>query len=255
MQDVEMLLRWAKQIKKELNKKDKLFLDKLETAFVVEYTHNSTAIEGNTLTLMETKLVLEDKLSVDGKELREIYETVNHEQAYRYVQKLIENKILLSADVVKDLHEILVKNIFQGGIFRNNNVRITGATFRPPEPEQMFADVQKFFADLSVNNKSMNVIQYAAWTHAEFVRIHPFPDGNGRICRLLMNYQLMQQGLFPVSIAKENKLDYYKALEEYAVQGNLQPFSDFVFQTEKERLQELAKDLGIKTPPPYGHFL
>lgn len=245
MQDVAKLLRWAEQIRCELNKQDKSFRDNLERTFVVEYTHNSTAIEGNTLTLLETKVVLEDKLTVPGKELREIYEAVNHEAAYRYVQKLLSDNVPLSQDVVKDLHEILVKNIFQGGIFRNHNVRITGAMHRPPEPEIMFQDIGRFFFNLPVMENACDAFELAAWTHAEFVKIHPFPDGNGRICRLLMNYQLMRKGLFAVSIAKEDKLEYYKALEEYAVHDNLQPFTDFVFKVEEQRLQELAKDLGI----------
>lgn len=246
MQDVAKLLRWAEQIRCELNKREKSFRDNLERAFVVEYTHNSTAIEGNTLTLLETKVVLEDKLSVPGKELREIYEAVNHEAAYHYVQKLLNEDAPLSQDVVKDLHEILVKNIFQGGIFRNHNVRITGAMHRPPEPEIMFQDIGRFFFNLPVMENACDAVELAAWTHAEFVKIHPFPDGNGRICRLLMNYQLMRKGLFAVSIAKEDKLEYYKTLEEYAVHDNLQPFADFVFKAEEQRLQELAKDLGIK---------
>ena len=245
MQDVAKLLRWAEQIRCELNKQDKSFRDNLERTFVVEYTHNSTAIEGNTLTLLETKVVLEDKLTVPGKELREIYEAVNHEAAYRYVQKLLSDNVPLSQNVVKDLHEILVKNIFQGGIFRNHNVRITGAMHRPPEPEIMFQDIGRFFFNLPVMENACDAVELAAWTHAEFVKIHPFPDGNGRICRLLMNYQLMRKGLFAVSIAKEDKLEYYKALEEYAVHDDLQPFADFVFKAEEQRLQELAKDLGI----------
>ena len=245
MQDVAKLLRWAEQIRCELNKQDKSFRDNLERTFVVEYTHNSTAIEGNTLTLLETKVVLEDKLTVPGKELREIYEAVNHEAAYRYVQKLLGENVSLSQDVVKDLHEILVKNIFQGGILRNHNVRITGAMHRPPEPEIMFQDIGRFFFNLPVMENACDAVELAAWTHAEFVKIHPFPDGNGRICRLLMNYQLMRKGLFAVSIAKEDKLEYYKTLEEYAVHDNLQPFADFVFKVEEQRLQELAKDLGI----------
>ena len=246
MVDFQKLLQWAEVIKTELNKKDKILQEKLETAFVVEYTHNSTAIEGNTLTLVETKVVLEDKLSVPGKELREIYETVNHEKAYQYVKKLIKEKVPLSMKTVKDLHEILVQNIFQGGVFRDHNVRITGAGHRPPEPEQMFCDLQKFFADIPLNNKKMNGLEMAAWLHAELVKIHPFPDGNGRICRLIMNYQLLASGLFAVSINKNDKLDYYQALEEYAIKNNLQPFIELVSRCEKERLEELAADLGVK---------
>lgn len=250
MQDFQKLLQWAEQIRTELNKRDALFREKLENAFVVEYTHNSTAIEGNTLTLLETKVVLEDKLSVPGKELREIYEAVNHEKAYQYVQQLISRQEPLSPSVVKDLHELLVANIFQGGIFRSHNVRITGALHRPPEPEQMFADIQRFFEDLPVCEQKFDAVGLAAWTHAELVRIHPFSDGNGRLCRLLMNYQLMRRGLFAVSIAKEDKLEYYKALEEYAVHDDLQPFTDFVFKAEEQRLKELQRDLDITGLPP-----
>lgn len=87
----------------------------------------------------------------------------------------------------------------------------------------------------------MNSIEYAAWTHAEFVRIHPFIDGNGRTSRLLMNYQLMSDGFLPVSIAKENRLDYYNDLETYAVQGKIGQFADLVAELEEEQLDGYIK--------------
>lgn len=99
----------------------------------------------------------------------------------------------------------------------------------------MCAD-KNFYADLRWKNKELNPIELAAWTHAEFVRIHPFIDGNGRTSRLIMNYQLMINGFLPVSIAKENRLEYYNALEEYAVNGSLGWFSELIATLEEEQL-------------------
>ena len=87
----------------------------------------------------------------------------------------------------------------------------------------------------------MNGIELAAWTHAEFVRIHPFEDGNGRTSRMIMNYQLMADGFLPVSIAKENRLEYFEALEAYAVEGKLEPFADMIAVLEEQRLNEYLK--------------
>lgn len=209
-----------------------------ENAFEIEYTHESTAIEGNTLTLMETKVVLEDAISVGGKHLREIYEVVNHRKAYRLIKaRLLERKLLDEA-LVKDIHAQLMENIFQGGFYRNVNVRITGASHNPPEPGEAFKQMKLFFADMEWRSKG-NPLEYAAWTHAEFVRIHPFVDGNGRTSRLIMNYQLMRSGFLPVSVHKTERLEYFLALEEYAVKGNLQPFVEYVAKLEEQRLDEL----------------
>lgn len=209
-----------------------------ENAFEIEYTHESTAIEGNTLTLMETKVVLEDAISVGGKHLREIYEVVNHRKAYRLIKaRLLERKLLDEA-LVKDIHAQLMENIFQGGFYRNVNVRITGASHTPPEPGEAFKQMKLFFADMEWRSKG-NPLEYAAWTHAEFVRIHPFVDGNGRTSRLIMNYQLMQSGFLPVSVPKTERLEYFLALEEYAVKGNLQSFVEYVAKLEEQRLDEL----------------
>lgn len=207
-------------------------------SFDVEYAHNSTAIEGNTLSLIQTKVILEDGLSVGGKALREIYEVANHDRAFSYVKRAVSEGRLLDEEMLKDIHALLMENIMVGGVYRSVEVRITGAGFRPPAPQEMFQQMRWFFADMPRQREKLNAIEWAAWTHAEFVRIHPFPDGNGRTARILMNLQLLTEGFQPISIAKEERLAYYEALEAYAVRGELAPFTEMVAALEEARLDE-----------------
>ena len=178
---------------KRISEKQKLYEDGKSTlhevtiesynnAFEVEFTHNSTAIEGNTLTLIETKVVLEDGISVGGKALREIFEVVNHRKAFRYVKQCIREGLPLSEKIVKDIDALIMENIIVGGIYRNEEVFISGASHTPPARNEMYIQIKNFFADL-MYKKDLNPIELAAWTHVEFVRIHPFQDGNGRTSR------------------------------------------------------------------------
>ena len=204
-------------------------------AFELEYTHHSTAIEGNTLTLLETKAVLEEGLSVGGKKLREIYEVVNHDKAYRYVKECIAKELPLEEKIVKDIHAMLMENIMTGGNYRNVDVYISGAAHTPPTPNEMYRQVEVFYTDLQEREWN-NVIELAVWTQGEFVRLCPFVDGNGSTSRLMMNYQLMAHGFLPVSIAKENRLAYFDALEAYAVRQELSPFADMIAVLEEQQL-------------------
>lgn len=233
----ERLLQKKEQLDQIRNTLPKEALESFDRSFDIEYAHNSTAIEGNTLTLIQTKAILEDGLSVGGKTIREIYEVANHAKAFTYVKKRIAEGHPLDEAVMKDIHALLMENILIGGIYRNVEVRISGAGFRPPSPNEMYRQIKDFFADLPYRTDS-NAIELAAWTHAEFVKIHPFADGNGRTSRMLMNYQLMAQGFLPVSIAKEDRLEYFDALEAYAVSGNLIPFTDLIAALEEVRLDE-----------------
>lgn len=208
-----------------------------EKAFEIEFAHNSTAIEGNTLTLMETKVVLEDGIAIGGKSLREIYEVVNHKKAYQYVKDCIKEGLALDEKIVKDIHALLMENILTGGIYRREEVVISGASHTPPAGNDMYAQIKNFYMELA-EKSSLNGIELAAWTHAEFVRIHPFLDGNGRTSRLLMNYQLLKNGFLPVSVAKEDRLDYYNALDKYAAEGDLQPFMELVATLEEKQLDK-----------------
>lgn len=217
-----------------------------EECFDIEYTHHSTAIEGNTLTLIETKVLLEDKISIGGKSIREIYEVVNHNKAFQYLKNCISEGAPLNEKIVKDFHSILMENILSGGIYRNVEVRITGAKHKPPVPSEMYYQIKDFYASLQNGIYNENAIELAAWTHAEFVKIHPFQDGNGRTSRLIMNYQLMANGFLPVIISKESRLEYFNALEEYAVNNNLQPFADMIAELELAQLNQylsLSKEL------------
>jgi len=136
---------------------------------------------------------------------------------------------------LRDMHAILMENIMIGGIYRNVDVYISGARHTPPSPNEAYNQIKNFYADLPYKTE-MNGIELAAWTHAEFVKIHPFVDGNGRTSRLIMNYQLMVHGFLPISIAKESRLEYFKALESYAVDADLKPFVDFIVALEEQRL-------------------
>lgn len=212
-------------------------LKSFEKSFDVEYAHNSTAIEGNTLSLIQTKAILEDGLSIGGKTLREIYEVANHAKAFSFLKTCVLEQKPLDESIAKDIHALLMENILPGGIYRNVDVRISGAGFKPPVPNEMYRQIKLFFADLAYR-ADLNPIELAAWTHAEFVKIHPYVDGNGRASRMLMNYQLMAKGFLPVSIAKENRLEYFEALEAYAVEGRLLQFADMVADLEEKRLDE-----------------
>ncbi len=244
--DLSLLEQKKDFVNANINTLPKAALDNYSMAFEIEYTHNSTAIEGNTLTLMETKLLLEDKLSVGGKNLREIYEVVNHNKAFAYVSGRIADHLPLDEKAIKDIHALLMDNIIIGGIYRNVDVYISGAQHTPPTPNEMYQQIKNFYIDLQID-KYHNSIESAAWTHAEFVKIHPFVDGNGRTSRLIMNYQLMAGGYLPISIPKEERLRYFECLEAYAVQGDLTMFTAFIAELEEKRLDYYIKAIKDNT--------
>lgn len=210
-------------------------LESFEQAFNIEYTHHSTAMEGNTLTLIETKAVIEDGISVGGKALREIYEVANHSKAFGYAKQKISERAALDEKLVKDIHAVLMENIITGGVYRSCDVAITGASHTPPSPNEMYNQIKYFYEML--DRGDLNPIELAAWVHAEFVRIHPFPDGNGRTARLIMNYSLMEKGFLPVNISTDNRIAYYENLDKYAAEGDLNPFADFIAELEVKRLE------------------
>lgn len=206
-----------------------------EDNFRIEFTHDSTAIEGNTLTLIETKMILEDGITPKEIKLKELDEIRGHADAWDFVKEKVAENCILSESILKDIHERILPVRGIGGIYRTVAVYIKGARHTPPSPYKVREAMKDFFYEL--NHRTFNnTLEKAAWIHAEFVKIHPFQDGNGRTARLLMNYQLMLDGLFPTSVKKADRERYFSVLEEYAVAGNIVPFVQLLQENMEKEL-------------------
>lgn len=189
-------------------------LEKLQESLAIEWTYNSNAIEGNTISLNETKLVLEQGITVRGKSLREHFEIYNHEKAIRYLYSLVNEPFPIRCIDMLKLHELVMQNIedeFAGRI-RNAGVRITGANFTPPNAAKVSDYLDELFSFINENPSELNVLLLATVFHHRFVWIHPFFDGNGRTVRLAMNLLFIRAGFPPAIILKNDRKKYYDAL-------------------------------------------
>lgn len=154
------LLRKKERYQQGKDKIPQLTATSYEQAFEIEYTHNSTAIEGNTLTLIETKLILEDQISVGGKTIREIYEQINHQKAFRYVKECVANRLLLDEEIVKEIHAMLMRNILKGGVYRNGDIYLSGAQHTPPSPKEMCCQLKDFYENLLCKGEQLSPKEY-----------------------------------------------------------------------------------------------
>jgi len=189
---------------------------KLEEQFIVEWTYNSNAIEGNTLTLRETELVINRGLTIGKKSLKEHFEAINHKDGIQYLYDFIKKKKELDEGTILALHKKILKNIddTEAGHYRTSNVMITGAIHIPPSAVKINKLINEFFEWYYENKKKLSVAELAAWVHYRIVHIHPFIDGNGRTARLLMNLILIQNGYPPAVILNVDRQKYYRALKE-----------------------------------------
>ena len=213
-------------------------LQRLQEEFLVEYTYNSNAIGGNTLTLQETALVLEG-VTIDRKPLKDHLEAVGHKDAFLYVQRLVENKVPFSERVIKQIHTlVLIDRPEDRGIYRRIPVRIIGAYHTPPEPvfvpEQMKQLIKEF------SKKKLHPIESAALLHLKFERIHPFVDGNGRTGRLLLNLFLMQNGYPPINVKFTDRKRYYETFGSYYRDNNAGAMVQMIAEYVVERLYKYA---------------
>lgn len=204
---------------------------------VLEWTYHSNAIEGNTLTLKETKVVLEG-ITIGGKSMREHFEVINHKQAIDYVETIVQNQNALSEWQIKSIHQLVLKNIddHNAGQYRQENVVIAGAEHLQPNcfkvPEAMTALIEQYQA-----STNWHPVELAARLHVDFVGIHPFIDGNGRTSRLLMNFELMRHGYLPIIIPVEQRLSYYEALDTAHTENDYDLFINLVSDLERQTLQ------------------
>lgn len=228
-------------LKKELDSKrpiPKETLKSLRESINLEWTYNSNGIEGNTLTLRETQVVLEG-ITVGGKSIKEHLEAINHEKAILFLDDLVKDNEPISEWNIKNIHQLILKDIDNenAGRYRKENVTIKGATHIPPDYLKVPELIEKLILTYNTWSEYHPIIQ-AALLHGELVKIHPFVDGNGRTSRLLMNLVLMSNGYNPVIIKKESRLKYYEALDEAHTTGNYTDFVKLVTELEVEMLKK-----------------
>lgn len=222
-------------------------LRNLHEELVLRWTYHSNAIEGNTLTLMETKVVLEG-ITVGGKLLREHFEAINHRDAILYVEDIVRREEPLSEWQIRNLHRLVLKQIDDdnAGSYRKLNVTIAGARHVPPDmllvPEQMAALMHWYDSEAA----SLHPVVRAARLHVDFVKIHPFVDGNGRTARLLLNLELLKAGFPAIVLPVERRLAYYQALDRAHVDGAMDDFLALVMACVREGFEPYWHVLGIK---------
>jgi len=234
----------SEEIDKKLNKLNSLRplskeqLLNLKNYFDIEFTYNSNALEGNTLSYSETRLILNEGLTIGGKSLNEHLEAINHKEAIDFIESLSQNRDISLKDI-KDIHYLILKSIDSknAGRFRDIEVGVrqaNGSIHRFCEPLKIDENMRDFIEHLN-SDKSHTIIK-SAMAHLNFVTIHPFSDGNGRTARLLMNLTLLQDGYPLTVIKKEDRVEYIEAIETFQESGDSDIFIEFIANRVDESL-------------------
>ena len=215
---------------------------RLNEDFMIEYTYNSNAIEGNTLTLRETDMVLRG-ITIEQKPLKDHMEAVGHKDAFYYVVDLVKSKSQLTESIIKQIHSIvLADKPMDKGTYRRVPVRILGAYTVPVQPYAIEPKMNELLYDYSQSNA--NIVEKLALFHIRFEGIHPFIDGNGRTGRLVVNLELMKAGYPPIDIKFTDRKRYYDAFDAYHTKGDLSPMTKLFAEYLNARLDEYLEILN-----------
>jgi Fic family protein len=213
-------------------------------AFKVNYTYDAISLEGhNRMPYEDVKRLIELKRLLNYSE-REQKEVLNHVKAFEKVLELVSQKIKLTEEHVKDIHEILVDGIFQGGIYRNVNIQMMGSKHQPTDHAKVYDRMHKLFESIANNNK-LSDLDKAIEMHAGISKIHPFLDANGRLSRLILNFYLLEANYLPMSIHLNDKSEYISHLETFKESKNIQPLKLFVISNLVKRYEEVIEQLEI----------
>lgn len=226
-------------------------VQRLQEELMVEWIYNSNAIEGNTLTLQETRLILETGLTIGGKSLREHFEVINHRAAIDYVEALVAEQAALTPFYVRQIHQLVLTQIDNdsAGQYRQLPVRIAGSSHTPPESWEVERLIQAWGDWVNHESIAWHSVERAALAHHRLVEIHPFIDGNGRTARLVMNLLLMQTGYPPTIIMKVNRQQYYRVLAQ-ADSGKPGPLVNLVGRAVERSLTLYLEACTPRTKPP-----
>lgn len=220
-------------------------VEAIKEVFLVEHTYNSNAIEGNTLTLQETALVLQG-ITIDQKPLKDHLEAVGYKEAFKYVEELAKQDNPITEFGIKSIHNLVLADRPEDrGTFRRVNVRIAGALTNPVQPYLIEPKIEELLNDFNSWTKTRHIVECVATFHLRFESIHPFIDGNGRTGRLLMNLQLIKAGFPAINIKFADRRKYYDAFDEYAKTGSAEAMTILVGEAVVARLREILSSLQM----------
>ncbi len=222
-------------------------LGQIQDYYRVGLTWTSNALEGNSLTESETKVLLEDGLTVGGKPLRDVFEAIDHAKAYDFMFSVFHNRRVDELTVLK-MHGLFYQNIEPeyAGRYRDVRVLITGSRYPVATPEKVQKEMDGLFAWVQKERDACHPVEFAAQLHKRFVFIHPFKDGNGRVARLLMNLALIQDGYLPAVVPPVLRGDYVSLLER--AHGDDRDFMEFIAERELESQKEMLRLFQIPFP-------
>lgn len=222
-------------------------LDQIKDYYRIGLTWTSNALEGNSLTESETKVILEDGLTVGGKPLRDILEAVDHARSYNFMFSLLKSH-RIDGEAVLRMHELFYQNIepAYAGRYRDIKVIITGSHYPTTAPEKLELEMSRLFEWADRERDQIHPVEFAAELHRRFVFIHPFKDGNGRVARLLMNLALIQEGYLPAVIPPVLRMDYISLLER--AHRDPHDFIEFIAERELESQKEILRLFQIPFP-------
>lgn len=213
-------------------------LKRLREEFIISNTYNSNAIEGSTLTLRETALILSEGVTIAEKPIKEHLEAIGHKDAFEYITELASAETALSERVIKDIHSLVLMNDRENrGVYRSVPVMILGAEHTPPQPYLVPKLMEQLVIDYNEMLSAKSVIEAVSELHLRFESIHPFIDGNGRTGRLILNLELMKVGLLPVNIKFADRAKYYNAFDEYSRSGSSAVLAQMISEYECAELE------------------
>ena len=246
--NLSAILEEIDALKAKLDKYRQFDSYRIAQALELEYTFESNRIEGNTMTLRETDLVVNEGLTISGKSMREHLEVINHQEAIAYIKHLMEKNTPLNEREVLSIHNLILRGINpeDAGRYRRVQVMIKGSSFMPPQPFMVAKEMEDFFIWYETNKNGLHPIVLAAELHERLVTIHPFIDGNGRTSRLVMNLILLQNGYVIANIKGDydNRMRYNTALETAQTKNDKEDFILFIAQIEKESLERYLEIIG-----------
>lgn len=238
---LENLLKEIDLLKAKLDNYRQFDSFRITQALELEYTFESNRIEGNTMTLRETEMVINEGLTISGKSMREHLEAINHQEAIGFIKDLMQRNVSLNERDLLSIHNLILRGIIpeDAGRYRKVQVMIKGSSHMPSQPFMVAKEMEDYFIWYEINKNKLHPIILAAEMHERLVTIHPFIDGNGRTSRLVMNLILLQKGYIIANIKGDydSRMQYYQSLETAQTKNNKEDFLLFVAQIEKENLE------------------